>query len=70
MEIPSLTPIVLNINPTYSDAEILFLILTDKSFKCMLQGLPSYPVLAIPMNGLSKSSSDKPIACNIAWAAG
>ena len=41
IEIPSLTPIVLNINPTYSEAEILFLILTDRSFKCMLQGLPS-----------------------------
>ena len=27
-------------------------------------------VLAMPINGLSKSSSDKPMACSMAWAAG
>jgi hypothetical protein len=38
--------------------------------RCILQGLPSYPVLAIPIKGLLKSSSENPIAYNIACAAG
>ena len=48
----------------------LFFICVDNSFICILHGFPSYPVLAIPINGLLKSFLVKPIACNIAWAAG
>ena len=70
IEIPSLTPIVLKIKPTRSDLLIPFLINFERSLRCILQGFPSKPVLAIPINGFLKSSSVNPIACNIACAAG
>ena len=66
IEIPSLTPIVLKINPTKSMEFTPSFTSRAKLFKCMLQGLPSYPVLAIPIKGLLKSSSVNPIAYNIA----
>ena len=51
IDIPSLTPIVLKINPTKSASFVPFLISTAKSLRCILQGFPSYPVLAIPTKG-------------------
>ena len=50
---------VLKINPTDPDLLASFLISAAKLFKCMLQGFPSYPVLAIPTCGLFMSASDK-----------
>jgi len=70
IEIPSLTPMVLKISPTRSTCSVPFLTWVDKSLRCILQGLPSYPVDAIPTSGFCKSSSVKPIACSIACAAG
>ena len=51
IEIPSLTPIVLKIRAVKVSFFTASLISLDKSFKCILHGFPSYPVLAIPMNG-------------------
>ena len=62
IEIPSLIPIVLKISGTAFFLSISFFICRDSSFRCILHGFPSYPVLAIPMNGFSKSSFVNPIA--------
>ena len=70
IEMPSLTPIVLNIKPTTPLFMVPSLTNFARSFKCMLQGFPSYPVLAIPTMGLLKSSLVSPIACSMACAAG
>ncbi len=51
IEIPSLTPMVLYINPTKSDCWIPVLISFANALRCILHGFPSYPVLAIPTNG-------------------
>ena len=70
IEMPSLTPMVLKIKPTISCSGMPFFICVDKSLRCILHGFPSYPVLAIPIKGFWKSSSVRPMACNIACAAG
>ena len=70
IEMPSLTPIVLKINPITSSFKVPCLTNFAKSFRCILHGLPSYPVLAIPTSGFLKSSLVNPMACNIACAAG
>ena len=70
IEIPSLTPIVLNTNPTKDWSFTPTLISCAKLLRCILHGLPSYPVEAIPIKGFSKSSLVIPIACNMACAAG
>ena len=62
IDIPSLTPMVLKIRPTKSASWVPFFISTAKSLRCMLHGFPSYPVLAIPTKGFSKSASVRPIA--------
>ena len=62
IEIPSLTPIVLKIKPITPLLIVPFLTSLARSFKCMLHGLPSYPVLAIPTRGFLKSSLVSPIA--------
>ena len=66
IDIPSLTPIVLNISPTPFDSLTPFLAFVASSFRCMLQGFPSYPVLAMPIKGFLKSSFFNPIACSMA----
>ena len=66
IEIPSLTPMVLKISGVNASFCTESLISFDKSFKCMLHGFPSYPVLAIPMKGWSNSFLVRPIACSIA----
>ena len=62
IEIPSLTPMVLNIKPTKPDLLTPLLISFERSLRCILHGFPSYPVLAIPIKGFFKSSSLRPIA--------
>src|SRR5690625_3540584 len=49
MEIPSLTPTECNTKPTRSYAHTLFFMIAARSFRCILHGLPSQPVLAIPI---------------------
>src|ERR1700761_4670613 len=56
IEIPSLTPMVLNRighNPTEATPSFTF---SDSLFRCMLQVFPSYQMLEIPTCALSMSS--------------
>jgi hypothetical protein len=62
IEIPSLTPIVLKQKPTRSARATPCLTPTARSFRCMLQGLPSNQTLAIPTCALSMSASLRPVA--------
>jgi hypothetical protein len=62
MEMPSLTPMLLNRKPTSPAAITPCLTFAARSFRCMLQGLPSYQTLAIPTWALSMSSSVSPVA--------
>ena len=48
IEIPSLTPIVLNRIPSIPAATTPSLTLSASLLRCMLQGLPSYQTLEIP----------------------
>src|SRR5690606_13112103 len=70
MEMPSLTPMVWNIRPLSLAAVTLALTRAARSFRCMLHGLPSQPVLATPTWALPMSSSEKPVAYSIALEAG
>ena len=71
---PSLTPMVLNRIPTSPAASTPFLTSAARSFRCMLQVLPSYQTLAIPTWALSMSASVRPvpysIACEAPWDGG
>ena len=67
---PSLTPIVLKINPTKSLSHTPCLMVFAKSFRCILQVLPSYPMLTTPTCAFFKSASVNPIPYNMACAAG
>src|SRR4051794_4457597 len=69
IEMPSLTPIVLNLIPTHPPAVTPALTWSASLFRCMLHGLPSYQTLAIPTCGLSRSAADRPVASSIAWDA-
>lgn len=62
MAIPSLTPIVLNRSPTIPAACTPSFTLAARSSRCMLQGFPSYHMLAIPTCALPMSCSDMPVA--------
>ncbi len=66
IEIPSETPIVLKRIPKRPAACIPFLTSAARSKRCMLQGLPSNHMLAMPTCGLFMSSSDMPVAYSIA----
>ena len=68
--IPSLTPIVLNRMPTSPASLTPSFTFVANSSRCMLQGLPSHPVETIPTCAFFKSLVVRPIACNIACAAG
>src|ERR1700752_1497166 len=67
---PSLTPIVLKIKPTISLSHTPCFTSLARSFRCMLQVLPSYPMLTTPTCAFFRSSSVNPIPYNIACAAG
>src|SRR5690606_16018698 len=70
MEMPSLTPMVWNIRPTIPFAFTRFLISLANPFRCMLHGLPSQPVLAMPTCALCMSSSVRPMAWSMALEPG
>ncbi len=70
MLMPSLTPMVWKISPIRSSSCTPCLTTFARSFRCILQGLPSQPVLAIPICALFRSSRVRPMACSMAWAAG
>src|SRR5687767_13283577 len=74
MEIPSLTPTVLNRIPTSPACSAPRFTCTPKSARCMLHGLPSYHTAPIPTCGLFRSSQESPvaisIACDAPWLAG
>ena len=61
IEMPSLTPMVLNRMPTMPAACTPSLTSAARSLRCMLQVLPSYHTLAMPTCGLSMSSSVRPV---------
>ncbi len=62
IEIPSLTPMVLNRRPTNPAAATPSLTISASVSRCMLQGLPSNQTLAMPTCGFDISSSDSPVA--------
>ena len=62
IEMPSLTPMVLNRIPTIPAATTPSFTLSASASRCMLQGLPSYQTLAIPTCGLFMSSAVMPVA--------
>ena len=64
---PSLTPIVLNRIPTRPAATAPSRTRAASPSRCMLQGFPSYHMLAIPTWGLSRSAGWRPVAYSIAW---
>src|SRR4051794_18036589 len=74
MEMPSLTPIVVKRSPTQPAAATPSLARAARSFRCMLQGLPSYQHDAMPTCALSRSAGVRPvamsIACDAPWTAG
>src|SRR3990172_399930 len=69
IEMPSLTPIVLNRIPTMPAATTPSFTFSASDSRCMLQGLPSYQTLEIPTCGLLMSASVIPVAYSIAWDA-
>ena len=62
IEMPSETPMVLKRMPTRPAATTPSLTFAARSWRCMLQGLPSYQTLAIPTWALSMSASERPVA--------
>src|SRR5437016_10313825 len=66
IEMPSLTPIVLKRNPTSPATRTPSFTFSASCSRCMLQGLPSYQMLAIPTCGFCMSSSESHVAYNIA----
>ncbi|GAK51090.1 hypothetical protein U14_02332 [Candidatus Moduliflexus flocculans] len=66
IEMPSLTPIVWKIRPTNPASCTPRLTSFANSFRCMLHGLPSQPMLAIPTWAFCISSSVMPIPYSIA----
>src|SRR5438477_375240 len=53
-------------NPTHPDAETPSLARAARSFRCMLQGLPSNQQEAMPTCALSRSCARSPVAMSIA----
>ena len=62
IEMPSLTPMVLKRMPTMPAVVTPARTVVAKSFRCMLQELPSYHMLAMPTCGLCMSASVRPVA--------
>src|SRR4029077_2805486 len=69
IEMPSLTPIVLNRIPTRPDSCTPSLTRAASLLRCMLQVLPSYQTLAIPTWALFMSASVSPVPYSIACEA-
>src|SRR5690606_41096984 len=67
---PSLTPMVWKVRPTRSFSHTAALLSCAGALRCMLQVLPSYPVLTIPTCAFFMSVSERPIPYSIACAAG
>jgi hypothetical protein len=55
MEMPSLTPMVLNRRPTSPASSTPAFTSAARSFRCMLQGLPSHHTLLMPTCGARAS---------------
>ncbi len=62
IEMPSLTPMVLNRMPTRPAACTPSFTRSASVLRCMLQGLPSYQTLAMPTWALFMSASVRPVA--------
>ena len=62
IDMPSETPMVLKRMPTSPASTTLSLTAAARSFRCMLQGLPSNQTLAMPTWALSMSASVRPVA--------
>ena len=62
IDMPSLTPMVLYRMPISPAACTPSLTLVARSSRCMLQLLPSYQTLAMPICALSKSAFSNPVA--------
>src|SRR5437868_2447787 len=69
IEMPSLTPIVLNRMPTMPAAITPSFTLSASLLRCMLQVLPSYHIETMPTCGFCISASDMPVPYNMAWDA-
>src|SRR5262245_26525683 len=69
IEMPSLTPIVLNRIPTMPHSCTPSLTFSASLLRCMLQVFPSYQTLAIPTWALFMSASVSPVPYNIACEA-
>ena len=67
MEMPSLTPIVLNRNGTKPAWRTPSFTASESSRRCMLHVLPSYQTEEIPTWGFVRSSSERPTPRSIAW---
>lgn len=61
IEMPSLTPMVLNRMPTMSAATTPSFTFSASLLRCMLQVLPSYQTLAMPIWALFMSSAVIPV---------
>src|SRR5258706_5409292 len=74
MEMPSLTPMVLNRRPTRPAACTPSLTCAASVSRCMLQVLPSHHMLQIPTCGFCRSAGVRPvpysIACDAPWLRG
>ena len=66
MDMPSETPMVLKRMGTRPALATPSLTVVARSFRCMLQGLPSYHTLAMPTWALFMSCSVSPVAYNMA----
>ncbi len=62
IEMPSLTPTVLNRRPTSPAACTPSFTFSERRLRCMLQGFPSYHTLPMPTSAFCMSASVKPVA--------
>ena len=69
IEMPSLTPMVLNRMPTIPAAVTPSRTLAASLSRCMLQVLPSYHMLAMPTCGFSRSAGWRPVPRSMACEA-
>jgi len=69
MEIPSDTPIVLNLYPTRPASSTPSFTSSARSLRCMLHVFPSHHTEEMPTCGLDISSGVKPVPYSIAWDA-
>src|SRR4029079_12552168 len=67
MLIPSETPMVLKRMPTRPAAVTPFFTSSASLLRCMLQVLPSYQTLAMPIWALFRSSGERPVPRSMAW---